>query len=41
MSVFCDVVNPRTGNELHDVLLLADAGLADTTVAALKNRLGV
>lgn len=33
--------NPITGVELHDILLLADAGLAYTTVAALKNRLGV
>jgi len=38
---FDDVVTPLTGVEVHDVLLLADAGLGYTTVAALKNRLGV
>jgi len=38
---FDDVVNPLTGVEVHDVLLLADAGLAYTTVTTLKNRLGV
>jgi hypothetical protein len=38
---FDDTVNPLTGTELHDVLLLADAGLAYQTVTALKNRLGV
>lgn len=38
---FDDAVNPLTGVELHDVLLLADAGLAYQTVNALKTRLGV
>ena len=38
---FDDVVSPLTGTEVHDVLLLADAGLAYTTPTALKNRLGV
>ena len=38
---FNDAVNPMTGPELHDVLLLADAGLAYTSVTSLKNRLGV
>jgi hypothetical protein len=38
---FDDLVNPLTGPEVHDVLLLASGGIAYTTVAALKNRLGV
>jgi hypothetical protein len=38
---FDDLVNPLTGPEVHDVLLLADAGLAYQTVATLKSRLGV
>lgn len=32
---------PLTAVELHEVLLLAESGLAYTTVEALKNRLGV
>lgn len=38
---FNDAINPLTGTELHDVLLLAESGLAYKTVNALKNRLGV
>ncbi len=38
---FDDLIGPLGGVELHDVLLLADAGLEYTTVAALKARLGV
>ena len=38
---FDDLVDPLNGVELHDVLLLADAGIGYTTVTALKNRLGV
>ncbi len=33
--------NSLTATELHDVLLLAEAGMAYTTVAALRTRLGV
>lgn len=32
---------PLTSGELHEVLLLAEAGLAYNTVTSLKNRLGV
>ena len=40
---FDDLVNPLTGVELHEVLLIADAKNIPLykTVAALKNRLGV
>lgn len=34
-------LTPLTSLELHEVLLLAETGLAYGTVASLKNRLGV